>query len=416
MAVIEGAKTGIFRPLAHPNFALIWTGRTVSSLGNGIYTVVLAWTAYQLTRSAAFMAFVLIANDVPQIALLLIGGVIGDRYSKRSVILSSDSLACAATAALCIAAAMGKLFPAELIAGSFFLGVATAFLIPAYSAINPELVAPDELAAANGLRNSGNSLAKMAGPAVGGLAYAIGGAALGFGLDAASFGVAIATMWFTRLPRIPAAFEGTVLNEISEGWRLIWRQSWVRSLIIISLVANTFCIAPLFVLLPLIVRNAHFSASFLGIALALQSAVAAASAIVVGRLGDKIMHTRGLYGISAAMGAGACLIGLVPGQRLTILIGIMFVGAGFSFSTIEDTLIQRHVPKEFLSRVYGLGTVAAYSLLPVGYAVAGYLARLAGAGQTLATGGALLFLASVTQVMAGRRIASDRPRELQLVS
>jgi DHA3 family tetracycline resistance protein-like MFS transporter len=352
------------------------------------------------------MALVLISNDVPQITLLLIGGVVGDRYSKRFVILTSDCLACVATAMLSISAAMGKLLPVELLLGSFLLGIATAFLLPAYSAINPELVTPQDLAAANGLRNSGNSVARMIGPALGGLAYALGGAGLGFGLDAASFGVAIVTMWFARLPKIPATFEGTIFHDIADGWRLMWRQRWLRKLIAISLVANTFCLAPLLVLLPLVVRNAHLSASFLGIALGLQSAIAATSAIIVGKLGDKIMTAKGLYGMSAVMGVGACLIGVIPGQGLIILIGAALVGVGFSFSTIEDTLMQRRVSKDYLSRVYGLGTVAAYSLLPVGYALAGYLARLTGAGMVLVTGGGFLALASVLQIAVATRAAS----------
>lgn len=369
------------------------TGRFVSFLGNGMYTITLAWTAYRLTRSGTLMATVLVVNDVPQIALMLFGGILGDRYSRRLTIMASDGAACLATAMLAFTAANGDLRAGELIAASFILGVATATFMPSYSAINSELVPAGDIGPANALRSSATYVARIAGPALGGLVYAAGGAELGFGLDAATFAVAILTMWLVKLPaKAVSPQETPMVKEIVGGFRFVWQTPWLRSLVLLALVLNTFCIAPIFVLLPLVVKDAGYSASFLGLALAGESAISAIFSLVVGKLDERVRPATIIYSFAAIMGLGACVIGLFSHHGIAILIGIGLVGIGFSYGVIEDNLIQRNVPADYLSRVYGLGTTAAYGLLPVGYLVAGFLSRGIGPGAVLAAGGAMLIV------------------------
>lgn len=403
-------QRSIFHALTRRNFSLEMSGRFVSFLGNGMYTITLAWTAYQLSRSGSLMAEVLVANDVPQIALMLFGGVLGDRYSRRIVIMASDGAACIVTALLALAAVQRDLRPLELIAGSFILGIATATFMPAYSAINSELVPTGDIGGANALRNSATYLSRIAGPAIGGIVYAAGGAGLGFGLDAASFAVAICAMWLVKLPaKIAVPEETKIIKEVVGGFRIVWRTGWLRTLILIALVENTFCIAPILVLLPLIVKDAGHSASFLGLALAGESAITAIFSLVVGKLDERVRPGFMIYSLTVIMGLGACVVGIFSNRGVAILIGIGLVGVGFASGVIEDNLIQRNVPPEYLSRVYGLGTTAAYALLPVGYLIAGFLSRGIGPGPVVAAGGAML----VVSTMAG--LSTRTTRELDYV-
>jgi MFS family permease len=374
------------------------SGRTVSTLGNGMYTVTLAWTVYHITRSGHLMAVVLLVNEIPELALLLFGGVIGDRYSRRLIIMVSDGTALLATSMLTVAGAFHVLGPPELLAAAFLLGAASALFLPAYGAINRDLLPPEELAMGNALRNSANDVARICGPVLGGVAYALGGPQLAFGSDAASFGVAIVTMFLVRLPPARAAFDPAAPREILGGLRVLRQNRWLRTVLVVTLTANTVCLAPLLVLLPLIVRDAGYPASFLGLALATESILSAVFSLFVGRLSNRLHPGVTLCSLAAVMGAGACVIGVFPGQRLAILLGAGLVGIGFAAGVTEDTVIQHNVPREYLSRVYSLNTLAAFALLPAGYLLAGTLSGVTGPGAVLAIGGAMLGALSLLSI------------------
>src|SRR5579885_3757517 len=82
----------IFRSLSHRSFAMLWSGQTISRLGDSLYTIALAWFVLEKTGSAAAMGLVLICSTVPMLLLLLVGGVAVDRLPRLRLMLASDLL------------------------------------------------------------------------------------------------------------------------------------------------------------------------------------------------------------------------------------------------------------------------------------------------------------------------------------
>jgi MFS family permease len=72
-------------------FAWVWSGQTISVLGDGTYATALAWSALQLTHSATAVGVLLIASMVPGLIFVLIGGVAADRYSRRANMFACDA-------------------------------------------------------------------------------------------------------------------------------------------------------------------------------------------------------------------------------------------------------------------------------------------------------------------------------------
>jgi len=95
-------------PLRERNFFLLFVGQSVSSLGNALVPVALAFALLDLTHSAADLGYVLGAEAAAQVALLLAGGVIADRISRRTVMLASDVVRAAAEAVLGIVLLTGR--------------------------------------------------------------------------------------------------------------------------------------------------------------------------------------------------------------------------------------------------------------------------------------------------------------------
>src|SRR5215468_6145634 len=87
---LAGAAT--FRALGNRSFALVWSGQTLSRIGDLLYQVALAWWVLEHTSSAAAMASLLIVSLAPTLLFLLIGGVAVDRFSRIKIMLASDVL------------------------------------------------------------------------------------------------------------------------------------------------------------------------------------------------------------------------------------------------------------------------------------------------------------------------------------
>ena len=90
----------VLRPLGIRDFALLWTGMTVSFLGDGLYAVAIAWQVYTLSNAPTALAVVGVAWMLPQVLLMLLGGAISDRFERRLVLMLSDGIRGAAIAAI----------------------------------------------------------------------------------------------------------------------------------------------------------------------------------------------------------------------------------------------------------------------------------------------------------------------------
>src|SRR3954469_18972422 len=151
--------------------------------------VALAFAALEVGGSATDVGLVLAARTLPQIACVLVGGVVADRASRRGLMVAADVarlLSQGAMAALLIAGE-AEIWTLALLAG--IGGAATGFFNPASTGLLPAVVAPEDLQRANGLRATSMASGEIAGPIVAGLIVASYGAGWALAVDAASFGV-----------------------------------------------------------------------------------------------------------------------------------------------------------------------------------------------------------------------------------
>jgi len=255
----------LLQPLRQGQFALLWTGQTISRLGDGAYQAVLTWTVYAISGSAADAGYVLMAASIPQLVLLLAGGVIGDRFPRRSVILLSDTLSGLTIGAAAVLAAAGHLtVPALLILSAIF-GTLSAFFLPAYGPLIPEIVPQDRLQAVNSLQAVTFSTTQIIGPSLGAALYALGRATAAFGFDALTFFVAAGASLALRIPGQPARMRNSDWADVREGWDYLRRTTWLWLSITLAGVYHVVSGALFLVLLPLVLRHLHLGVAYMGI-------------------------------------------------------------------------------------------------------------------------------------------------------
>jgi hypothetical protein len=159
---------------------------------------------------------------------------------------------------------------------------------------------------------------------------------------------------------------------------------------VMTVVANCACLAPFRVLLPALVTLAHGGPGTLGLLNGAEVAATVVGVILVRnlRVGPRSMLT--LSVMAGILGLGNVVLGLSGFTPVALVAGTLLIGGGLAFNVIETTLLQTMVPAGLLSRVFSVNLLLSFSLLPVGYAVSGLLARFVGPHAVLIAGGLAL--------------------------
>jgi MFS family permease len=424
--------TGMLAPLRHREFRLLWIGMTISLFGDGIFYVALPWQVYELSDAPTALSVVGIAMTVPHIVLLLLGGVVSDRFDRRRVMMAADALRGGAVAALGILSLAGSLRLWHLIAMAAVFGAGTAFFGPAFDAIVPEIVPERQLTQANALDQFVRPAAwRMLGPALGGWIVAWFGGRTGaaFVVDAATFAASVVCLLLMRRARATEEAGGeeaaSPWTEIREGFRYVRSHVWLWGTLIAATFAYLAFLGPTEVLLPYVVKyDMHAGAGTLGTVLGLGGVGAMASAFF---MGNRTLPRRNMtfiyvvWTLSTLSVAGYGLARLPWHAMATCFVFNALEGAG---TIVWITTKQRLVPNRLLGRVSSFDWFISIGLLPVSYALTGPLAAAFGERTTLIGAGilgatvtfAFLFLPRLREVEHDERLADRRGEPLEVAA
>jgi len=392
--------------LRHRDFALLWSGQTVSLVGNGVFTVALPLEVLRLTASPLKLALIVGARTVPAVLLLLVGGTVVDRMSRRLVMLISDSIcgACVGAAAILIATGAARLW--ELAALSAVFGVASAFFKPASTAITPDILPPELLVSASSLSSLSQSLAQyLVGPLAGGIIVAATGTAWAFGLDAISFVVSSGCLAAMHPGLRPADSPSPLLEGIREGLRYCRSQPWLWWSMIAVGIGNLACIVPLAIFQPLLVRQVfHAGPAALGVMYAASGAGGVLTSLCVARRPAPRRRVAAIWAGWSGAGLAAVGLGLAPWLWLAVVFaGLTWSGVTYG-NVLWFPLMQQEVPARLLGRASSVDWMLSLALAPAGTIAGGAVAALAGVrlalvlgGSVAAATGAVLLLPAVTE-------------------
>jgi MFS family permease len=384
------ARVGLLRPFRSRDFRLLWAGMTASLVGDGVFLVAIAWTAYSLWNAPAALSIVGIAITVPTLACLLIGGVISDRFDRRRVLLYADLARGVVVGVLAVLALTGALTFVALTVIVALYGVGAAFFTPAFESIVPTIVDPADLAQANALDQFVRPIAlRLAGPALGGWLIGSLGAGTAFAVDAASFFISAAAILGLRTASAHTAAESTVAA-LQDGLRFVRKNAWLWGTLLSAAIAYLAFLGPTEALLPYLVKNQlHGSANDLGLVFAAGGVGAVGAALVMGQRGQPRRDMTWIYlcwtvATLAVIGYGVGRT--VPQLMLACLLFNALEAAG---TIMWATVKQRHVPARLLGRVSSLDWLISISLLPLSFAITGPVAGVVGVRATLIGAGVI---------------------------
>lgn len=382
----------LLQPLRHRDFRLLWLGMSTSLVGDGVLLVALAWQVYLISNAVGAMSAVGVALTAPQVATLLVGGVVADRVDRRVVLVVADLVRGLCLLVLTILAARGGLTLPEVYVLVGIYGAATGFFGPAFDAIVPALVPADELEQANALDQFVRPVAaRIAGPAIGGFLLALGGPQWALGLDAMTFVVSAGCVAAMHPPQwTPAAASGSVWQEAVTGMRYVAGRPWLWATFLAATFTYLLFLGPTEVLLPYLIKNVlHGSGADLGLVLTAGGIGALLAAVIVGQRGIPRRDVTFIYvtwslATLAVAGYGLAVAGWQLGLFCALINGLEAAG-----TIAWATLKQRLVEPALLGRVSSLDWFISIALLPASYALTAPVAQAIGARATLVLAGVL---------------------------
>jgi len=386
-------------PLAVRDFRLLWLGEAISTLGDQFAMIALPWLALLLTGSPLALGAVMATMAVPRAVLMVVGGAYVDRLSPRRVMLASNAVRLVAVTGLgvLVLAGAAELWMLFLFALAF--GIADAFFFPAQTAMVPELVSGEQLQKANGLVQGTAQLSQLVGPALAGVAIALlgtgagspgqAGVAAALLVDGLTFVASLVTLMLIANRPGHAASDGSVVHQIAEGVRFVWRAPALRLVMGLSMLANLLIVGPFEVGLPVLAYSrlpegaAAFglmSSAFGGGSLLGMAAAMLLPALPPARFGPIMMLLISLAGLSAAA------TGLVYTTAVAVLISVL-IGLFLGYTNLTFmSWVQRRIPRQLMGRVMSLMMFSSLALTPISMAVAGAVVTISLTGTFAVAG------------------------------
>ncbi len=367
----------LLRSLTHRPFALIWSGQTISRLGDSLYRIALSWWVLEKTGSAAIMGTVLIFSFAPMVIFSLIGGVAVDRFPRVRVMLLSDILRGLTVAVVSLLAFSKLLEVWHIFLASVVFGLVDAFFQPAYTAIVPQITPRELLPSANSLTSLSWQVANIAGPALGAGLVAIGGTPLGFALDSLSFFVSAGCLLpLLKLPiqAPPGMADLHLIADLKVGLKVVIGSPWLWITIALAALSNVTLSGPMSVSTPFLIKDTlGRDVKALGLVYSFTSIGSVVAAVWLGRYTR--LHRRGpvLYIAWTIASLGIAAFGLKIPYEAILAIAVINGACLSAVGLIWTNTLQEMVPGDLLGRVSSIDNLGSFALLPVGFAVAGLL-------------------------------------------
>lgn len=374
-------------------FWLLFSARTVSVLGNSFGPIAIAFGVLALPAATpATLATVLAAQAVPQLGLLLFGGVIGDRFPRYRVLVTAELLAAAGYTALAAMMLTGWAPVGMLSAAAFVTGVASALLLPSLTGVVTEVVPDDARQRANAQLRIGTNSARIAGLFAAGATVAVLGPGVALAVDAGTYVVAAVLLSLLRLPATVRTERRDVLADLRTGWREFSRRQWLWVTVAAAAFINAASTAGFGVLGPVLIRDRPGGPVLWSVVLASYAAGMLAGVAVAIRVRPR----RPLLVATATTPLLALpLIALGLELPVAAVAAAAFCSgvAMDVFGVLWETAMQDGVPAELLSRVGSYEYLLALSLKPAGSVLAGLLATDLGPAPALLLFGGVVLLA-----------------------
>ncbi|GAB2719137.1 MFS transporter [Streptomyces bullii] len=363
-------------------FWRFWLASTVSRAGSNMTSVALPLVALIVLEATTFQVTLLAAAS--QAAWLFLGlpaGVIVQRYPLRDLQVAMDLVRMAAMGSVPIAWWLDALTYPHLLLVALITSLASVLFDVGNSTFLPALVSKEELTSRNSLISGTEAVTQTGGRSLSGLLVTLIGAVGVLLIDAVTYLVSAVILRTLPERRPETKSNVPALQLIREGWDFVVRHPVMRPCMIWATVIN-FVSAALVALTPLyLVREAGVSAAVVGVVIAMNGVGALIASAAAPKFAARVGTARAM--IWSGLIGGIITLAIPFTTTLGTVFFFLLGNIGFQFGVVTGSIMARthrqvESPPELLSRVMATVRFVSWGVLPLGAALSGVLAEVAG--------------------------------------
>jgi len=393
--------------------ALFLGSQTISLFGSSLVQYAIFWYLTLETKSGAIMTLSTLFGFLPTFFISPFAGVWADRYNRKRLIVLSDGITALSTLVLVLLFLAGQRSIWILLATSAIRALGAGIQMPAVGAILPQIVPEKELTRINGLNGSIQAVVMLVSPMISGALYQFAPMEGIFLIDIVTAALAIAILVFLLIvPTHEKASQEQVSNylqDMQSGFRYIQNHAFIKRLFLYFSLAF-FMAAPVSFLSPLQVARSFGDDVWRLTAIEI--------AFSIGMIGGGLWiaswggFRNRIHSVAAAIAVmGLCTFGMgvIPDFWIYLLL-MGLVGLFIPLLNAPSmTLLQEKVEEDFLGRVFGVQSMVASSMMPLGMLVFGPLADRMAIELLMAVSGALLMIVAFFAIRDRVLVEAGKP-------
>jgi len=390
---------GVLSALGHRDYAILWSSDLLSNLGTWVQTAVLLWLIKNVLHSNSWVGAVNLASFVPVIFLVPFTGALSDRYDRKRMLILSQVIMFFGALALGIAASLNSANKAAILVTVAVIGVGGAISFPAWIALLPDMVPPEDVLNAIALSSAQWNVARLIGPLIAAAVLALSTPAVAFYVNAASFLVVIGALFLIH-PRRGALATSTesLWRNVLGGFRYAWEQRWITGLLLTLTVVAFFGMSYIPLLPGFVQDTLHRGSSAYGVLLGMTGLGAITGSLLVS-------YVVRFYRIPSIIRAGFLSLGLLligfAAFRQFWLLSLIVFGLGVSFivaGTAASSMLLNGSVREMRGRVSSLFAIVYVGVSAIGGYFLSYVADVRTVPFSLALGGTACIAVTIVLV------------------
>jgi len=414
---MAGKTINTFRAFRHRNYALFFSGQSISQIGTWMQRTAVSWMVYTMTHSAFMLGLTIFAQQFPSFLLSLFGGILSDRYNRHKILLITQTASMLQAVMLAIMVLTGHFQIWEIIALSIVLGVINAFDVPARQPMIHQLISDKEdLTNALALNSAMVNMARLIGPALSGLVLQAYGAGVCFFLNAISFLAVITSLLLMKFPAfVKPAVRKKAAAEMKEGFNYLIKTPGIGVVILLLGILSLFVLSydtliPVFTKVIFNGDAATFGyiSSFMGLG-------AITGTLFLASLKKGTNLKRLLVGSGIITGLGLMLFSHMNYFPLAMVFAVITGFGVMTQNTLCITIIQVETAPELRGRMMSYIALAYFGMLPLGSLITGAASQWIGAPNTMLCQGvlSLVIVAAFFKSLRKEQLPEQNGNELE---
>jgi MFS family permease len=387
------------RPLRESrDFRRLWFGTGISAIGSQITTVAIPYQLYQLTGSTLLVGLLGVAALIPLLIVPIYGGAVADAVDRRRMLLISDVALMLVTAGLLVNALLPDPAVWFLFVGETLGTAAYGFQRPARNALTPRLVREDQLMAAIAVEDVVFTLARVAGPVMGGVLISVIGLPGAFAVDIATFAGSLIAIWLLPPARPAPDADRPSLQSILDGFRYVRRRKVLLGIFLVDTNAMIFGMPR--ALFPAFAEKLGGGAGVLGLLYAAPFAGALAASLTSGWMAAVRRQGLAVCIAAAAWGAAIAVVGFAEAVWFALIFLALAGGADFVSAVLRSNILLTATPDSMRGRLSGIELAQVAGAPEIGNIEAGIVASLTSVRASIVSGGILSVAGTIAVALA----------------